>query len=54
MIRKYFIYDISSKTLVGVKPLHIRFNKIDRFITIYDGTRYLALLSISICSICSS
>ena len=30
--------------MVGVKSLHIRFNKIDGFITIYDGTRYLALL----------
>ena len=33
------IYDISYKTLIGPKPLHIRFNKIDIFIRIYDGTR---------------
>ena len=25
-------------------PLHIRFNKIDRFITVYDGARYLYCL----------
>ena len=37
------IYDISYKTLIGSKPLHIRFNKIDGFIRIYDGTRYLTL-----------
>ena len=37
------IYDISYKTLIGAKPLHIRFNKIDGFIRIYDGTRYLTL-----------
>ena len=27
-----------------IKPLLIRFNKIDGFIRIYDGTRYLTLL----------
>ena len=27
------------------KPLRISFDKIDRFIKIYDGTRYLILLS---------
>ena len=37
------IYDISYKTLIGTKPLHIRFDKIDEFIKIYDGTRYLVL-----------
>ena len=29
---------------MGAKPLCIRFDKIDRFITVYDGTRYLVLL----------
>ena len=38
------IYDISYKTLIGPKPLLIRFDKIDGFIRIYDGTRYLTLL----------
>ena len=35
-----FIYEISCKTLIGAKPLCIRFSKIDGFIRIYDGTRY--------------
>ena len=26
------------------KPLHIRFDKIDGFIRVHDGTRYLVLL----------
>ena len=37
------IYDISYKTLIGGKSLHIRFHKIDRFIIVYDETRYLVL-----------
>ena len=30
------VYEILCKTLIGAKPLRIRFNKV-------DGTRYLAL-----------
>ena len=37
------IYDISYATLIDSKPLCIRFDKIDGFIRIYDGTRYLTL-----------
>ena len=37
------IYKVSHKTLIGTKPLRIRFGKIDEFIRIYDGTRYLTL-----------
>ena len=37
------IYDISYKTLIGPNPLCIRLDKIDGFIRIYDGTRYLVL-----------
>ena len=37
------IYDISYKTLIGPKSLRITFHKIDGFIRIYDGTRYLTL-----------
>ena len=37
------IYDISYKTLIGPKPLRIRFHKIDGFIRIFDGARYLVL-----------
>ena len=39
------IYDISYKTLIGPKPLRISFNNTDGFIKIYDGTKYLVLLS---------
>ena len=35
------IYNISYKTLIDPKPLGIRFDIIDGFIRIYDGTRYL-------------
>ena len=37
------IYDISNKTLIGPKSLRIRFNSVDEFILVYDGTRYLIL-----------
>ena len=37
------IYGISYKTLIYPKPLRIRWDKIDGFIRIYDGTRYLTL-----------
>ena len=37
------IYNISYRTLIDPKPLRIRFDKIDGFIRIYDGTRYLTL-----------
>ena len=37
------IYDISYKTLIGSKPLRIRFNKINGITRIYDGSRYLSL-----------
>ena len=38
-----YIIDISYKTSIGAKPLCIRFDKIDGFIGVYDGTRYLVL-----------
>ena len=37
------IYDISYKTLIDPKHLHIRFDKKDGFIRIYDGTGDLTL-----------
>ena len=37
------IDEISHKTLIGPKPLRISFDKIDGFIRIYDGTKYLVL-----------
>ena len=36
-------YSISYKTLIGSKPLYIRFDEIDGFIRFYNGTRYLVL-----------
>ena len=38
------IYDISYKTLIGPRPLRIRFDKINGFIRIYDVPRYLVSL----------
>ena len=35
------IFGVSYKTFIDPKPLDIRFFKIDRFIRIYDRTRYL-------------
>ena len=40
------IFDIWNNTLIGPKPLRIRFDKIDAFIKIYDGTRYLTLFAL--------
>ena len=37
------IYGISYKTMIGAKPVRIRFDKIDGFIRIYDGNTYLTL-----------
>ena len=41
--KNILIYDISYKTLIGAKPLFIRFDKTDGFIRIYDGTRDFTL-----------
>ena len=37
------IYNISYKTSIGAKPMCVRFDKVHRFIRVYDGTRYLVL-----------
>ena len=37
------ICNISCKALIGSNPLRIRFDKVDGFIRIYDGNRYLTL-----------
>ena len=39
-------YDISYKTWIGAKTLCIMMNKVDRFIRVYDGTRYLVLFGL--------
>ena len=36
-------YGISHKPLIGTRALRIRFNKVDGFIRVYAGTRYLVL-----------
>ena len=41
--RNILVYNDSYKTLIGDKPLCIRFDKVNGFIRVYDGTRYLAL-----------
>ena len=40
------IYVISYKTLIGAKPLRIRFDKIDGFIRVYDGSIYVILFGL--------
>ena len=40
------IYDILYKTLIGAKPLEMRLDKIDGFLEIYDGSKYLVLLGL--------
>ena len=37
------MYVFSYKNLIGSNPLPIRFDKIDEFIWIYDGSKYLIL-----------
>ena len=46
--KNILIYNISYKTLIDPKLLRIRFSKIDRFIRIYDGFRYLTLFDTEI------
>ena len=39
------VNDMSYKTLIGGKPLRIRFDKADKLIRVYDRTRYSVLLA---------
>ena len=41
--KNILIYDISYKTSAGEKPLRVSFDKIDGFIKIHGGIRYLVL-----------
>ena len=41
--KNILVYNISYKTLIDAKPLRIRISKIDGFIRVYKGTRYLVL-----------
>ena len=43
--KNILIYDISW-ALIASEPLRIKFNRIDGFIKIYDGTRYLTLFGL--------
>ena len=45
------VYDISYNILIDRKPLCIRFNKVDGFIIVYDGTRYLVLFGPEKCDV---
>ena len=41
--KNILIYNISYKNLIAAKPLRIRFDKVNRFICVDDGTRHLVL-----------
>ena len=45
-LENILIYNISHKTFIRAKPLHIRFDKVDGFIRVYDGTKCLVLLGL--------
>ena len=45
LYKNILIYGISYKSFMGLKLLCICFDKIDGFLKIYDGIRYLILLS---------
>ena len=49
MHENILVYDISYKTLIGAKPLRIRFNEVNGFIRIYDGTKYFLLFGLEKC-----
>ena len=40
------VYDILYRTLIGTKPLRVRFNKIHGLDRVYDGSMYLVLLGL--------
>ena len=44
------VYNNLYKILVDSKPLCVRFNKIDGFIRVYDGTRYLVIFGREKCN----
>ena len=41
--KNLLVYNIYYETLIDAKPLQIRIDKIDEFIRVYDGTKYLLL-----------
>ena len=42
-MKRFWIYDVLYKTLIGAKPLRIMFDKVDAFVRDYNGTKYLVL-----------
>ena len=38
--KNILVYNISHKSLIFVEPLYIRFDKVNGFIRLFDGTRY--------------
>ena len=38
------VHDVLYKNLIGAKPLRIIIDKLDGFITAYDGSKYFLLL----------
>ena len=46
--KNILIYYISCRIFMCSKPLRIWFNKIDRFIKIYNGIRYLVLVKMDL------
>ena len=42
--KNILLHDIWYKPLIDWQPLNVRFDKIDGFIRIYNGTGYLVLL----------
>ena len=43
LYKHILVYNVSYITLTGAKPLHRWLHKVDGFIRLYDGTRYLLL-----------
>ena len=41
--KNILVYDISYETLIRAKSLRIRLDKVNRFIRVYNGTRYLVI-----------
>ena len=41
----FCFFGISYKTLIGAKPFRIRFDKVDGFTRVYDGSIYLVFFS---------
>ena len=44
-VKIFWFATVDKKTLIGAKPLRIRFDKIDGFIRVYNRTRYVVLFA---------